>query len=81
MGKSQSKTEKISGDPQVQIVNNQNLHTAYHEENNLLLWVICVMVALLLLLELHKRYKSSREKNAMRTARSIARLTDIITEK
>lgn len=80
MGKSQSKREN-SGDPQVQIVNNQNLHTLYHEEHNILLWVICAMVAVLLLMELYKKYKSGKERDAIRTARSIARLTDVIAEK
>ena len=80
MGTPQSKTD-TSGDALVQVVNNQDLHTSYHEEHSVILWVICVVVAISLVLELEKRYKSAKTRDAERTARSIARLTDVIAEK
>ena len=81
MGKSSSKTLKNSGDAQIEIVNSLEEHTAYATENNVLLWVICVIVVLLLLTELEARYKRSKQKQALQTAKSIVALTEIATEK
>ena len=44
MGKSQSKTTNTAGDPQVQIVNNMEQHTEYHEQAQVLLIVIIALI-------------------------------------
>ena len=81
MGKSSSKSLKNTGDAQIEIVNSLEEHTAYATENNVLLWVICVVVILLLLAELEARHKRSKQKQALQTAKSIVALTDVAAEK
>lgn len=43
MGKQQSKTTSISGDPQVNIVNQLEDHSILHEEHAIKLWILLAL--------------------------------------
>lgn len=74
MGKNQSKSTNNAGDPQVTVINTQEQHTADHEQQSLLLWLILIVVILQLVIKLYETYKKREKRIAMKAARSIASL-------
>ena len=74
MGKQQSKTSTVAGDPQVQIINNMEQHTTYHEQTQLLLIVIIAILAISMGYAIIKKFVAWQRREAVRAARSLANL-------
>ena len=77
MGKSYSRNVENEGNPQVSIINALEEHGNYHNEHELKLWAIIVMLGILLGINMHTLYASRRRKQAVRSARSLARVDDV----
>lgn len=77
MGKPQSKTTNAAGDPQVEIINNMEQLTNYHEQNQLLLIVIVAMLALSMSYAMLKKFEAWQKREAFRAARSLANINDV----
>lgn len=73
MGKHQSKENNENGDIQLTVIQDQqHQHSADHEEQTLLLWLILVTVLIHLAIKLYKMYKKREKSIAVKAARSVA---------
>lgn len=73
MGKHQSKENNENGDIQLTVIQDQQQqHSADHEEQTLLLWLILVTVLIHLAIKLYKMYKKREKSIAVKAARSVA---------
>lgn len=73
MGKHQSKENNENGDIQLTVIQDQQQqHSADHEEQTLLLWLILVTVLIHLAITLYKMYKKREKSIAVKAARSVA---------
>lgn len=77
MGKTQSKKVQVSGDPQVQILNQLDIHEELHNQHDLKLDIILVIVCIQLLITLYKLHKEHNRKQALKAAKTVADLTSI----
>lgn len=77
MGKQQSKSSSVAGDPQVEIINYQEQKTSIHEENRVYLIVIVVLLAVGMGYALIKKFIAWQRREALRAARSLANLNDV----
>lgn len=76
MGKTQSKKVQVSGDPQVQILNQLEIHEEIQTQHELKLNIILALVAIHLLITLYKLYKEHSRRQAIKAAKSVADLTN-----
>lgn len=76
MGKTQSKKVQVSGDPQVQILNQLEIHEEVQIQHELKLNIILTLVAIHLLITLYKLYKEHQRRQAIKAAKSVAELTN-----
>ena len=74
MGKPQSKVVSHNGDPQVRIINMQEMHTEQHE---LKLYLILGIVIIQLGITIYRLRKKNMRKQAIKTAKSIINLTEL----
>lgn len=73
MGKHQSKENNENGDIQLTVIQDQQQqHSADHEEQTLLLWLILVTELIHLAIKLYKMYKKREKSIAVKAARSVA---------
>ena len=77
MGKTQSKAISQSGDPQVTVIQNQEVHTQMHEDHEIKLWIILALLCILVLFKIQSVYKKRERKTAIKAARSVAALSDV----
>lgn len=76
MGKTQSKKAQISGDPQVAVLNQLEIHEELHTQHEFKLSLILVLVTIHLLITLFRLYKGHTRKQALKAAKSVADLTN-----
>ena len=77
MGAKRSKSYKNTGDSQVDIVNKLELHEDYHEEHNIKITLILIVVTLLLVVTLYELYRRHSRAQTMRVAKSVAALQQV----
>lgn len=78
MGKSNSKSEVIhNADPQIRIINNQELHSDDHEEQAIKLNIILVIVAIQLILVAYKMWHKRVQRKTLSKMKSIADLDKV----
>ena len=77
MGSTKSKSSQVSGDPQVQILNQLELHAESHTDHDLKTTIILAVVVLQLLLAGIKWYKKHTRTQALKAARSVAAIQQI----
>lgn len=65
MGKTQSKKVQVSGDPQVQILNQLEIHEEIQTQHELKLNIILALVAIHLLITLYKLYKEHSRRQRL----------------
>lgn len=70
MGKSNSKTSQNSGDPQVNIQNQLEVHEEYHQVHEMKLTIILCVVVVQLAVTLYKMYKRYSRAQALKIAKS-----------
>ena len=71
MGKSYSRAVKHKGDPQVKVINTLEKHTTAHSGHDIKLLVILVLVAILLVITLHREYARRMKKRAAKLTTKI----------
>lgn len=76
MGNNKSKSPQNSGDPQVQILNQLELHEEYHVQNEIKLNIILALVTVQIVITVYKLYKEHARKQAIKAVKSIADLTN-----
>lgn len=73
MGNRKSKpSAEVNGDKDVTIINNQEVHSDYHEEHSVKLNIILVIVILQLMFVMYKVWHKRVQRKAFRKAQSIA---------
>ena len=77
MGSTKSKSSQVSGDPQVQILNQLEVHAESHADHDLKTSIILAVVVLQLLLAVMKCYKKHTRTQALKAARSVAAIQQI----
>lgn len=78
MGKSNSKsTVNHNEDPQIRIINNQEIHSETLEKHEFLIYIILAVVIIHLLLTLYTLLKRRERKRALRIARSMDKLAEV----
>lgn len=77
MGKKQSKVLQTTGDPQVQILNQLEVNTDQHNDQENKLSIILILVAINLALSLYKIYKEHSRRQALKAAKTAADLREI----
>lgn len=78
MGKSNSKSAVThNADPQIRIVNNQELHGEILEYHEFLIYIILVVVVVQLLITLYTILQRRERKRAFKHARSINDIADV----
>ena len=77
MGKTQSKSVKTSGDPQVNVLNALDFHSEWHEGHNYKLDIILAITLTHMLISMWTIYKSHARKQAIKAAKSVAELRTI----
>lgn len=77
MGKPNSKSASNVGDPQVQILNQLDVHSEKHSEHEKLLIIILVLVGVQLSITLYKIYKEHSRTQALKAANSVAKIQNI----
>ena len=80
MGNEQS-TENNNGDAQINIVNTLNSHSEKHYNHELKLYLILFVVTLQLILTLYKIYKNFYRRQALKAAKTVSALNEVITNK
>lgn len=77
MGKSNSKSAVThNGDPQIRIVNNQELHGEILEQHETILYVILGIVSLQLIIMLYTLQKKRERKLALKLAKSLENIAE-----
>ena len=72
MGKTQSKSATVhNADPQVKIINNQELHSESLQTHEVMLWVIMCVSLVQLLLTAYEMLKRRINKRALKIAKSL----------
>lgn len=78
MGKTNSKSAVThNADPQIRIVNNQELHGEILENSEVLIYVILVLVVIHLSITLYKILMKKERRRALRYAKSIEELPKV----
>lgn len=79
MGNSDSKDQEVKqiGDQQVTLIENQEIHTEFHNQHEWKLLVIMVAVLILLVLKIMKLLLKFCQKQAFKTARSVATIQQV----
>lgn len=77
MGKPNSKTVNLSGDPQVMIMNTLEAHSALHEDHDLKLSIILAAVVTQLLVTAYILWKKHTRRTALKAAKSVAALQQV----
>lgn len=77
MGKPQSKTTNVAGDPQVQIINHMEQVSIYHEQHQMFLIVIIALLSLSMGYAILKKFTAWQKREALRAARSLANINDV----
>lgn len=78
MGKSQSKsTVAHNADPQIRIINTQEMHSEQLEHHETLIRVILAVVVIQLLITIYKMYKKQTKLQALKAAKSVADLANV----
>lgn len=77
MGKSNSKTSQNSGDPQVNIQNQLEVHEEYHQVHELKLTIILCVVLIQLVVTLYKMCKRYSRTQALKIAKSVVNLSPV----
>lgn len=73
---------KQSGDGDLTIINNQELHTGFHIGHDEKLLIIIILVSIQLVVMLYKLIsKRERRRAANRIAKSMANLTEVTVQK
>lgn len=72
MGNSKSKNSVNSENPQVQILNQLEMHEELHAQNDLKVTIILVIVVFQLFLTLYRLYKEHTKTQALKAAKSLA---------
>lgn len=75
MGLNKSKVQN-TGDPQVQILNQLQLHEEYHSDHDIKLNIIIVLVSIQLIITLYRIYNENAKKRALKAAKSIANIAN-----
>lgn len=78
MGKPQSKVSQNTGDPQVQVLNQLELHEEYHASHDMKLTIILVVVCAQLAIAIYRMYQKHSKKQAVKAAKSIANIKNIV---
>lgn len=65
------------GDGDLTIINNQETHTELHQAHEFKLWLIVIMVAIMLTIQIYKIIAKHEQKKVMQKAKSVAAL-DIV---
>lgn len=76
MGLNKSKVQN-TGDPQVQILNQLQLHEEYHSDHDMKLNIIIVVVCIQLIITLCRIYNENAKKRALKAAKSIANIANV----
>lgn len=78
MGKQNSKPQQqVTGDKDVTIINNQELHSDFHEDHVLKLNIILAIVIVQLIIVLYKLWHRRVERKAIKKVQSIADLAKV----
>ena len=78
MGKSNSKPQAdVTGDKDVTIINNQELHSDFHEDHAVKLNLILAIAIVQLIIVLYKMWHRRVERKAIKKVQSIADLTKV----
>lgn len=78
MGKTNSKSDVVhNADPQIRIVNNQEIHSEFHEEHAIKLNIVLVVVSAQLILVVYKMWRRRVQQKAIRKIKSIAELDKV----
>ena len=64
MGKQQSKATSVSGDPQVNIINQLESHESLHEDAQIKLWLLIALNVIQMLLTLYKWHEKRVKRRA-----------------
>lgn len=78
MGKSASKpSATVTGDKDLTIINNQEIHSDFHEDHELKLNIIIVLVIIQLVFVVYKIWHKKVQKKTMQKIKSIADLDKV----
>lgn len=81
MGTTESKDQKEEvkqlGDQQVTVIENQQIHTEYHTQHDVKLWVILVVTTVLLVLKILKTVCRYCKKQALKAAGTVSKVQNI----
>lgn len=77
MGTSQSKETEVTGDSQVQVINKLEVHEGLHQQHEMKLTVILIIVSIHFVITIYKLYKEHTRSLAFKAAKSIADLEKI----
>lgn len=78
MGNKKSTAAKVetAGDKDVTIIANQELHTIYHDEHEIKLWLILIIVLIQLLLVFYKLLQRRERRRAFKSRRNLDNIAD-----
>lgn len=77
MGKPYSKTTQNTGDPQVNVQNQLEVHEEYHQVHELKLTIILCLVAIQLAIGLYQIYKRHNRAQTLKLAKSMANIAQV----